>query len=77
MSDLTARWNLEARRLVGRTITGCSYSADPDLGLTVLRIVLDDGTVLSPMADDEGNDAGCLFALESPDPDFHGLPRLS
>lgn len=52
--------------LVGRTITKAEYlSADEAKSLDwfyrSLVITLDDGTVLIPMSDDEGNNAGAIM----------------
>lgn len=52
--------------LVGRTIESIRYLSDSErdeLGWMRSSIVLqlDDGTLLWPSADDEGNDAGALF----------------
>lgn len=57
-----ARWTKTAGEvLVGRKITDAFYTtaADND-GITQLLITLDDGTVLVPLCDDEGNDPGAV-----------------
>jgi len=53
--------------LVGKTIKAVKW-LDPDNSFKVFgwdrqpcEIHLDDGTILTPSADDEGNDAGVLF----------------
>ena len=63
---LSAQWAAKLKPLVGRTIIGVRY-LDADevrrLGIThqPVCLQLDDGALLWPMADDEGNDAGALF----------------
>jgi hypothetical protein len=65
--DTKKRWAAEAEKLLkGRTITGVRYLRQgevDDLGWCRSSIVLtlDDGNLLYPSADDEGNDAGALF----------------
>jgi len=60
-------WNEKATSsLVGRTVTGARYLKKEEmvaLGWTksVLVLTLDDGTLLFPSMDDEGNDGGALF----------------
>lgn len=65
--DLVTRWNEVAQRLlVGRTIVKAEYlSAELtqelfDWGQRTLALTLDDGTLLVPQADDEGNAPGVL-----------------
>jgi hypothetical protein len=65
-NSLPAQWAEKLKPLTGRTIVGVRYL---DAGETVLLgiahqpvcLQLDDGALLWPMADDEGNDAGVLF----------------
>ena len=65
-TTLSAQWAEKLKPLVGRTIVGVRYL---DASETVLLgianqpvcLELDDGALLWPMADDEGNDAGALF----------------
>ena len=60
-------WTKEARkRLEGRTIKSVSYMTEEEAaksGWTKRAVVieLDDGTIIWPSQDDEGNDAGALF----------------
>lgn len=63
---MVKRWNEKAAKLNGRTIRNCTYTADKEFG-TVLAIELDDGTVLFPMKDDEGNGPGALHVGNMPD----------
>ena len=68
MPDNSAKkyWEKEvARHLVGRQIRSVRYMTDQEVKdaswfHAAVIIELDDGTVLYPMADDEGNDAGSL-----------------
>lgn len=67
MENIETRWTNEARRqLEGRRIVKVRYmtAAEADsLGWGVRAVVmqLDDGNLIYPSADDEGNDAGALF----------------
>jgi len=60
-------WSTRAHNaLVGRTIVGARYLSKGEmqaLGWTqsVLVMELDDGTLLFPSMDDEGNNGGALF----------------
>ena len=63
---LQTKWAAKLKPLVGRTIVGVRYLDASEVNL--LGIVhhpvclqLDDGALLWPMADDEGNDAGALL----------------
>ncbi len=63
---LKAEWRARLQPLVGRRIIGVSYldaAEQQTLGIhyAAVKLHLDDGTLLWPMADDEGNDAGSLF----------------
>jgi len=71
-------WNKEAsKRLVGRTIKKVKWlDADNTYKLfgwdhQPCEIHLDDGTILTPSADDEGNNAGAIFTNIK---DFQVLP---
>ena len=61
------RWSEYAEKhFLGRTIVGCRYLTDKeveDLGWynASIVLVLNDGSLLFPSADDEGNDAGAIF----------------
>lgn len=64
--NLLAQWAAKLKPLVGRTIVGVRYLDDAEvtqLGLAhhPVCLQLDDGALLWPIADDEGNDAGALF----------------
>jgi hypothetical protein len=65
-TTLSAQWAEKLKPLVGRTIVGVRYLDASKTGrLGIARqpvcLQLDDGALLWPMADDEGNDAGALF----------------
>ena len=65
-TNLPAQWAEKLKPLVGRTIVGVRYLDAGEVGLLGILhqpvcLQLDDGTLLWPMADDEGNDAGALF----------------
>lgn len=60
MSDTRKHWNKQAKQaLVGKKVVTAEYIDDEEFG-TIFTIVLDDGTVIIPLADDEGNGAGSL-----------------
>ena len=60
------KWKSAARKaLVGRRIVGVDYLTAEETGEmmwsnSAVVLILDDGTALYPMSDDEGNDAGAL-----------------
>jgi len=65
-TNLLAQWAAKLKPLVGRTIVGVRYldaAEVSSLGIAhhPVCLQLDDGALLWPMADDEGNDAGALF----------------
>jgi hypothetical protein len=78
---LKARWTREAgRRLLGRRITGVRWmtaAEQQDCGWQHAAIVLllDNGSAVWPMADDEGNDAGALYGID-PDGRHFTLPVI-
>lgn len=58
-----------AKALVGRTITGARYLTQPEMdnlgwSKSVLLLTLDDGSLLFPSRDDEGNGGGALFGVD-------------
>ena len=65
--DLTKMWNKTANKLLlGKKIIKVEYmsSEEADKGMWYsrpVRIILDDGTNILPMSDDEGNDGGALW----------------
>lgn len=65
-SSPSDQWAARLKPLMGRTIVGVRYLGDPEIHqLGIARhpvcLQLDDGALLWPMSDDEGNDAGALF----------------
>ena len=72
-AQMTKRWVKYGRKhLKGRTIKDVRYmELDEASGLgwhsRALVIELDNGTLLYPSSDDEGNDAGALFGNKQPD----------
>ncbi len=68
-----AQWNKYASdNLVGKKIVRASYMTDEEVEnrgfmCKALVIEFDDGTIIFPSADDEGNDAGALFGLSKND----------
>ena len=67
MKNLTDLWNKEANNLLlGKKIVKVEYmhseeAKDSMWNKRGVRLILDDGTNVLPMADDEGNDAGALW----------------
>ena len=65
--DYTKMWNKTANKLLlGKKIIKVEYmsSKEADKGMWYsrpVRIILDDGTNILPMSDDEGNDGGALW----------------
>jgi hypothetical protein len=58
-------WAKKLQPLVGRRITQVRYMGDDEMTLcgwsrSPVTLTLDDGTLLWPSSDDEGNDAGAL-----------------
>ncbi len=65
-NQLRAQWAEKFTRLKGRTITVVRYLTDEECATmgwdrAPLVLQLDDGTLLFPSCDDEGNAAGALF----------------
>ena len=67
MKNLTDLWNKEANDLLlGKKIVKVEYMHSEEAKASMwdnrgVRLILDDGTNVLPMADDEGNDAGALW----------------
>ncbi len=74
--EILDRWNKKAQSvLLGRKITGVRYMVDEEVENTgfyhkALVIRLDDGTLLFPSADDEGNDAGAIHYMKEGDDEW-------
>lgn len=73
-NEIETRWTAYAKKaLVGRKIVAVRYLGDEemeDMGWDSNPIVLqlDNGTLVFPSADDEGNDGGALFFCSEEDP---------
>jgi hypothetical protein len=78
-TELTTRWEDVAKKLLlNRKIVGVRYmtqgEADDHGWYTRCVVIkLDNGVLIYPSADDEGNNAGALFTT---DPDEQTLPVL-
>ena len=65
--EITPYWNKKANDLLqGKKIIKVEYMGTKEAKDTMwhnrpVRIILDDGTNILPMADDEGNDGGALW----------------
>ncbi len=65
--NLEQEWSEKIKQLlVGRRIVDVSYMTDTEAegsgwDFKPIQIKLDDGTLLTPTQDDEGNDGGSLF----------------
>jgi hypothetical protein len=69
-SNLKAVWLARLKPLSGRTIVQIRYLDEEEcqamaIHHTPIVLQLDDGTLLWPMADSEGNDGGALFIQPS------------
>lgn len=70
MTDQTKQWNTHASKLlVGRTIKAVSYMLPAEVEShgwegRALMIELDNGLVIYPSQDDEGNGPGALFTSD-------------
>ena len=68
------RWNKIAHnKLVGRKIVNVHYMSDEDMKeldwySRPLLIHLDDGNIIFPSMDDEGNNGGALFCNDEDEP---------
>tara|TARA_Y100000296_G_C4938464_1_gene140215 strand:- start:37 stop:291 length:255 start_codon:yes stop_codon:yes gene_type:complete len=67
MKNLTKRWNEHAKKLLlNRRIVSVKYMDNDEAKKSLwddrpVRIILDDGTNILPMSDDEGNNGGALW----------------
>lgn len=74
--EILDRWNKKAESvLLGRKITKVRYMLDKEMEATgfyrrALVVQLDDGTLIYPSADDEGNDAGALHYQKKGDNEY-------
>jgi hypothetical protein len=73
-SEIITRWTKIAQdMLFGKKITGVRYMSDEEaeqLGWDEKCVVieLDDGNIIYPSSDDEGNNAGALFTNDEKEP---------
>jgi hypothetical protein len=80
MSDIENRWAKKAHdQLIGRKIVAVRYMGDDEakeFGWYQRPVViqLDDGNLIYPSADDEGNNGGALFTSNEADPVLPTLP---
>lgn len=80
--NIVKTWEDRAKKaLVGRTIVGARYltrkeMADLGWSKSVLVMTLDDGSLLYPSMDDEGNDGGAMFGQDK-DGKEAGFPVIS
>jgi hypothetical protein len=70
---LTNWANIASDQLLGRRIVGVRYMTIPEMQVyfwqsRALVLELDDGNLIFPAADDEGNDAGVLFTTNKKNP---------
>ena len=76
-----AKWNAEAKRLFqGKRIIEARYMTDEEMTAMAwyrraVVLVLDDGSIFCPSADDEGNGPGAIQGVDSKG-NFTGLPVL-
>lgn len=79
--ELTQKWVEKARKVLkGRKIVAVNYATEEDISENYfakrgLRILLDNGTEIFPMADDEGNDFGAVHFMTK-EGKFDILPTL-
>jgi hypothetical protein len=79
--EIVKHWEDYAEKhLLGKKITGLRYLNEEEqegLGFyhTTLVIQFDDGTLIFPSRDDEGNDAGALFG-QSPEGEDLTFPTI-
>lgn len=77
LAKLRKPWNAEAKRLLeGKTIVSAGYVNDTVAGGSVLRLMLQDGTEVFVMADDEPNGPGALHCYVPGKQDVQLLPQL-
>ena len=74
MDKIEERWTkVAADMLVGRKIVRVRYMTVPemeDMGWysRCVVMILDDGNIIYPSKDDEGNDAGSIFTMDKNNP---------
>jgi hypothetical protein len=80
--QLKKKWAEAFWPLVGRTITRVRWLTEKEMQEmdwheACIVLQLDDGTMLLPSRDDEGNGAGALFIDNSIDPDVKRVPEVA
>jgi hypothetical protein len=74
MTDLEKKWTkIAADQLVGRRIVLVRYMKETEAmemgwGARPIVLVLDDGNLIYPAMDDEGNDGGAMFTNREEQP---------
>lgn len=74
MSEIEKRWTkVAADQLVGRRIVLVRYMKDSEAqdmgwGARPIVLILDDGNLIYPAMDEEGNDAGVIFTNNEAQP---------
>lgn len=68
--DVDKHWNEQAQKFIGRKIVRARYmthheASEQGWNYRPLVLILDDGTIIWPSRDDEGNEAGALFGVDS------------
>jgi hypothetical protein len=82
MNPVETYWcQIAAKALVGRKIEGVRWmsraeAANVGWSRRAVVLILDDGSLLYPSSDDEGNDAGALFGQDAEGKDI-ALPVLA
>jgi hypothetical protein len=77
--ELKNEWGKRATKaLVGKKIIGCRYTTAKETeelgwGCAVIVLQLDDGTMVFPSSDDEGNEGGALFTTNK---DLETIPVI-
>ena len=73
-TELSMKWGAIARKmLLNRKIVGVRYLLDEEMEMLgwddrCVVLILDDGNMIFPSCDDEGNRAGALFTNNSDQP---------
>jgi hypothetical protein len=74
MGDVEKRWTaIASKQFLGRKIVAVRYLSEKEveeIGWSCQSIVLqlDDGNLIYPSCDDEGNNGGALFTTDANDP---------
>jgi len=74
MKDSDAHWLKEAKKqLLNRKIVGVEYMSVDEMNALgwysrPVLMILDDGNIIYPSRDDEGNDGGALFTTNEANP---------